>query len=104
MITLTLHFPDEGELVFEEYTTLDINRQRNQFNINATNTENDFAFNATFDSIMEHLGDEEFFSVTIENKRGTVEIDRMTVHYYLTNESEILHFSQNLDEGRENEK
>ncbi|MCL2215783.1 MAG: hypothetical protein FWB91_02055 [Defluviitaleaceae bacterium] len=93
MTTLIMHFT-AGDLVFAEYTTLDINRQRDQFHINVTNDKADFAFNGVFSKIMELLDTDEAFSITVKQERGQAEFDRMAVSYHLTGQMEILNFSQ----------
>ena len=56
-MTLILRFTIK-EYVFDEYTTIDLNRQSDWVHINITNSNQNFAFNNVFERITEYLGDD----------------------------------------------
>ena len=91
-IRLTLSIADR-ELPITEYSTLDINRQGNNININITNDKQDFAFNAIFDQIQASLGSDKPFEITAKQEKGETTFTNMTANYYLSTQSEILHFT-----------
>lgn len=92
-ISLVLHLPGH-DLFFYDYTTLDIGRRGNEININITNSTPDLAFNATFDKILELLGNEESFSITVVTEKGEVTFHSMAADYHLNNATEVLHFGK----------
>ena len=91
-IVLILNFT-HGDIVISEYTALDINRQCSGIHINVTNTLRDFAFNRVFEQIREISGDDGIFDVTARQENGEVMFTGMTADYYLSNQAEILHFT-----------
>ena len=97
-----MHFTGR-ELTLDEYTTLDINRQGDQLHINATNTGQDMAFNSFYDKILEHLGDDETFTITIKKEKGAATFTDMTADYYLNSAAEILHFGRRIAEQKQDE-
>lgn len=99
-IVLVLHFTDRRELVFDKYTTLDINRSSiNDIHINATNTNEDLQFNGVFEEIAGLLGDDKCFSVTIKREKGQATFDGMAVDYYLNAGAEVLHFGRRVQQS-----
>ena len=97
-IAITMHFSDNKELALENYSTLDISRKGQEFHANATNTSPNLAFNDLFTEIHGYLGKDETFSVTVARGEGQATFDRIIVDYYLTGQSEVLHFGQKLEQ------
>lgn len=95
-IVLILHFTGR-ELVFSEYTTLDMGRQHNSdTHINATNQKLDLAFHSVFEQITEYLGDDLSFAVTIKTEEADISFADIVADYYLTTHGETLHFGKRL--------
>ena len=103
MIAIIMRF-NAGELTLEEFDTIGINRQRNQFDVNVTNDRADFALNAVFDNITALLGDDETFTMIIKQDNGQAEFNHITVTYHLTSQAEILNFSQVFTQKQEDKE
>jgi len=93
---IIMHFADNRELVLDKYSSLDISRRGREFHANATNTNPNLSFNDLFTQIQEYLGNDTTFSVTVVRGEGRVTFDRISVDYYLTGQSEVLRFGQQL--------
>jgi len=103
-IALTLQFATGRELVFNEYSTIDMNRNGANTHINVTNNNLNFAFSEVFDQIQELLGDDKYFSINAKREGGEKTFPNMTVDYHLTGQGEILHFGTFVDYQQEQQE
>jgi len=92
-MNITLHFAG-NELIISENTGINISRRGNETHINITNTEGNFAFNAIFEQIQKHLGDDKAFSLSVKQGEQIAVFENMTVAYHLNAGGEVLHFSE----------
>jgi len=81
-------------LVFSEYSTLDISRRGNEFNINVTNQNADLAFNAIYNKFLEYLEKDKTFTVTVKKENGEATFHNIAADYHLTGQGELLHFKK----------
>ena len=92
---MKLHFVSGKELHITDYSRLELNRrQGDQVHINISNSRGDLAFNSLFDEIQTLLNGDDTFIVIIESGGNTAVYDSMTVNYYMSGDSEMLHFSK----------
>jgi hypothetical protein len=90
---LIIHFASK-EIIVSEYSTMDINRQGEQLHVNLTNDKDDLAFNSIYDEILELLGKEKTFAITIQKEKGKATYADISVDYHLNGDVEILHFGK----------
>ena len=94
-ITILMQFEGDRELIFDTYSTLDIQRNNKQLNINTTNTADDLAFNTLYDMILEYLGERKTFDIKLRmGENGAAAFRGMMVNYHLNTEREMLTFGQ----------
>jgi len=96
-ITLTLTLT-AGELIIDKYTTIDINRRDDDFNINLGNYNQDFAFNSIFEKIRGLQHDNEAFDITLKSEKEQMSAKNMTVDYHLNSGGEILSFRRFVEQ------
>lgn len=102
-IALILNFSG-GEIVLEEYSRIDISRHGNEVHINVSNDNPDMAFNDKYNIILDLLGNDETFSVTVKKEKGQATFENMAADYYLTNDGEMLHFGTKPEQQQEQQE
>ncbi|MCL1924544.1 MAG: hypothetical protein FWF50_03050 [Defluviitaleaceae bacterium] len=98
-ISLHLDFKLGGRLIINKYSTLDIQRQKGQININLTNNTGNLSFNSLFDEITEQLGEDETFNIVVKTNNGKAIYKNLVADYYNNTHHEILHFGKQIETG-----
>ncbi|MCL2197301.1 MAG: hypothetical protein FWB80_00100 [Defluviitaleaceae bacterium] len=101
--TITLNFPNK-EMLTIEHCRLDVNRGLKNLSINVTNQNNDFSLNAIFNRIVENIGNDETFTVTVASENGQAVFQNITANYHLTAHAEILSFFQKQEITKQDEQ
>ena len=95
-VKLVLHFANGSNLKVDTYSSIDISRNKNDYNINLSNIEGDFTFNNLYDEVLEKMGEDKFFDVTVQKNDTTINTSQMTAHYYSSGEREVLTITKHI--------
>ncbi len=92
-MAIILGFSNNKTLEVKNYTSINLNRNGRQLDINVTNTNNDLSLNAVYDRIIELQGSYDTFGVTVEAGESKAEFSGIEANYYNSGDVEVLHLA-----------